>query len=1281
MSETPSRPPEIALSFREDSIPESTSSSDVRTVAMGTARLVLPGLSPVTFSTHTPMPRFPHRLGGYEVRRELGRGGMGIVYEGFDPKLRRSVALKVLREVGTQASDLAIRFRTEAEAVAQLQHPHIVQVIEVGDEGGVPFVALEYLAGGSLHQRIAGAPQPPYAAAEWVETLARATAHAHAHGVLHRDLKPGNILFTADDVPKLTDFGTARLFDPRGGEDWADPGLTRVGEVIGTPQYMAPEQARGSPDEVGPAADVYSLGAILYELLTGRPPFTGVDPYDVIHAVRTQQPVPPRSLQPKLPRDLETICLKCLEKDPKRRYATADELAADLSRFRVGDSIRARPAGPARRLWIHMKHNPVATGVLIGMILAGVAGASAFGWQFQKTAAARDIAIFNFREAQAKSTEAETARAETEQKKFEAEAHLKRANWNLYRGVITQAQLMLEQSNIEQAATLLESMRSDEPGWEYDFLRGQTGSTLWEYSYTKRLSDSDAAWPHHLALSPDGTLLAVASASPYESGVPNKQVWEVNPTTLVVFRVSDGQPVFSKVSLVPMHTTHVSWSSDRVVTLVDYKATIRSWNVETGRQVVDLPGTGLVEPMANHVVASEDGLFARPTARGTMEVLHPLRPEFRRSHPIDSPNLAALNPGGTIIVVCNRAPAGHFHLKAVDLERNRTLYEWDSNNGRCEFAPGGNRLFTYDNDGGRESLIVREARTGTVAWRYVAPVPTTIGCVKPSPDHRRIAVQLFDPGELHVIDAATGRLESLCRGVHGWIHDIAFSPDGSWLASVGDDSIIRLWDHRTGLAVTQLRGHRGSVRRVTFTENGQHLITGGIDERIVCWDLSRVSSAGGIMPPHESGGQGTRMGAITFTPAGRLAILNTERGVTEFDPATGNPYIRRTFEKLALRDAKEIRDYQFAADAPRLVGHCDSVVTGADGSVRPRYHVAVWNSESGHLLHEYETKLDRLYAVAISADGSRIAASGYRRPDKSKGDKEKPVDPRLLIWDTATGTVLADEATDVPVLSIAFAKSGERLAAGFLRPTIKPGPAVTIYNAYGQAIQSIDSLPPPDGEIGRHLAYVTTLTFSPKSETLAGVCWGTNLMFMIDVASGTVMKTVPQNSAITDLAFNPDGTRLAATGYSDVVTLRDTRTWDEVISFVCAPGRRDDWAFPALIQFSRDGRSLAATHWNGEFSLWHVDELRARDRPKASKLRETAGDSAFRFHLMSARAAIRRNEIHAYRFHANELNVRRPPTEALREDWAAIRDAVSPRSIIPSVAGGLAAFPPVGTRK
>jgi serine/threonine-protein kinase len=272
---------------------------------------------------------------GYELLGVLGKGGMGVVYRARQTTLNRLVAVKMIQpEVYAGPAELA-RFRTEAEAAAALQHPNIVQVHEVGTQDGRPFLALEYVDGGSLADRLEGTPLPARAAAELVETLARAIHYAHERGVVHRDLKPANVLLTAGGTPKVADFGLAKRLEGEAGQ-------TRTGAVLGTPNYMAPEQAAGRVKEVGPAADTYGLGAILYEMLTGRPPFQGTTLLETLEQVRSQAPVPPRLLRPQVPRDLETVCLKCLEKDSARRYASARELADELRRYLNGEPIRAR---------------------------------------------------------------------------------------------------------------------------------------------------------------------------------------------------------------------------------------------------------------------------------------------------------------------------------------------------------------------------------------------------------------------------------------------------------------------------------------------------------------------------------------------------------------------------------------------------------------------------------------------------------------------------------------------------------------------------------------------------------------------------------------------------------------------------------------------------------------------------------------------------------------------------------------------------------------------------
>jgi predicted Ser/Thr protein kinase len=276
--------------------------------------------------------------GEYELLEEIGRGGMGVVYKARQVGLNRLVALKMIL-AGEHASEASLRrFRVEAEAAARLQHEGVVRVYDVGHEAGRPYLVMEYVEGGSLKDRLDGTPWPCRQAAQLVERLAGIIHAAHENRIVHRDLTPANVLLTPQGQVKVTDFGLARLIDEVGAR-------TQTGDVLGTPSYMAPEQARGQSKYVGPPADVWALGAILYELLTGRPPFRGATTMDTLLQVIGDKPVPARLLNSRIDRDLDTVCLKCLEKDPAKRYASAAALAEDLGRYRDGRSVRARPPG------------------------------------------------------------------------------------------------------------------------------------------------------------------------------------------------------------------------------------------------------------------------------------------------------------------------------------------------------------------------------------------------------------------------------------------------------------------------------------------------------------------------------------------------------------------------------------------------------------------------------------------------------------------------------------------------------------------------------------------------------------------------------------------------------------------------------------------------------------------------------------------------------------------------------------------------------------------------
>ena len=361
---------------------------------------------------------------GYDILEELGRGGMGVVYKARHRRLKRLVALKmVLAGAHVGAVGLA-RFRAEAEAVAKLPHSNIVQIYETGEHEGRPFFSLEYVDGGSLDQRIHESPTSPRMAAQLIETLARTMQVAHQAGIVHRDLKPANILlakmgsqssivrgresdshsmpanhWSRNTVPKVADFGLAKQVDD-------DSSQTRSGTILGTPSYMAPEQAGGKNREVGPAADIYSLGAILYELLVGRPPFRAGNPLDTIRQVIEQEPIPPRQLEPRVPPDLETICLKCLEKDPARRFGSSLELAEDLRRFEEGDPIHARPTPAWERAWKWGKRRPSLVALLGVSVLAVLSIALFIVWHNVSLQRRLDLALSQERLARRREQDA-----------------------------------------------------------------------------------------------------------------------------------------------------------------------------------------------------------------------------------------------------------------------------------------------------------------------------------------------------------------------------------------------------------------------------------------------------------------------------------------------------------------------------------------------------------------------------------------------------------------------------------------------------------------------------------------------------------------------------------------------------------------------------------------------------------------------------------------------------------------------------------------------------------
>src|SRR5271154_2571953 len=333
--------------------------------------------APLAYKDPSHAPGELPQIGGYAVDEVIGRGGMGVVFRARQLRLNRPVALKMLLAGAHAQPHEFARFEREAQAVAALRHPNIVQIHDAGQAEGRPYFTMELVENGTLAERLQTAPVTCRAAAELVATLASAVQFAHQSGIVHRDLKPANIMLTPDGVPKIADFGLARFSE-------SGPGCPLSGARVGTPAYMPPEQALGKVDLIGPAVDIYALGAILYEMLTGRPPFHGESAADTERRLLSEEPTPPSQLHRQVPRDLETICLKCLQKTPSRRYASGQDLADDLHRYLDGKPVLARPVGVGERIVKWARRRPALGTLYAALLIALGSGIAVGGWLWQR---------------------------------------------------------------------------------------------------------------------------------------------------------------------------------------------------------------------------------------------------------------------------------------------------------------------------------------------------------------------------------------------------------------------------------------------------------------------------------------------------------------------------------------------------------------------------------------------------------------------------------------------------------------------------------------------------------------------------------------------------------------------------------------------------------------------------------------------------------------------------------------------------------------------------------
>jgi eukaryotic-like serine/threonine-protein kinase len=1016
-------------------------------------------------------------VAGYEIVGVLGRGGMGVVYQAWQFKLNRMVALKMMLGSSYADADDLARFRIEAEASARLQHPNIVQVHEVGERIGRPFLALEFVDGGSLAQHLAGKPLPPLQAAQLVMTLAQAMHYAHQRGIIHRDLKPSNVLLAhsrraevrkhpdadasrfTDLIPKITDFGLAKLVI--GGSD-----QTHSGSILGTPSYMAPEQAAGKVKDISTAVDVYALGAILYELLTGRPPFQGESVAQTLQLVETAEPTPPRRRDSRVPRDLETICLKCLEKDPRQRYGSAAELADDLRRFLGDEPIRARPSPLWKVVWKWAKRKPAAAALLAVIILASI-GLLAGGLWYQERLE-RSLADTIFERDQARA-----ARKLADEQRDEAQR-------NLYLAHIPLAQRAWESAHVERMRSLLDAVRPRHPN--------QKDLRNFEWHYLRRLcSANQRTLIGHVgpvtgvAFSPDGKRLASASAD------GSIRIWDV----------ATGQEPYDPLLGHVDRVTAVAFSPDgKLLASAGADRTLGLWNVETGRMLRLWPGhAGWVY----HVAFSPDGkTLASASADMAIKLWDVDDVSDRRAEKRQPPEpireRARLNGHAKQVTAVAFSRDGK---KLASTSADRTVCLWDL----------------------ETNMQIRHAE-GHLGWVYGVAF---------GKDGKSLATCSYDE-TIRIWNAETGQERHKLTGHSGQVRGLAVSPDGTKLASASFDQTVRIWDAESGDQLLCLKGHEGNVNSVAFHPDGQRIATGGEDGTVKIWDTAEHQEYG-FAQSHALG----PVHAATFSPDGKLLVsgaadkmiqswdLTSSRMAAPFSGHTGAVYCLAFSSdgKLVASGSadKTVRLWDAAARtpiSPPLTGHSlrvsglafspdDMRLASAsyDGTVR------VWDVPGGKERLNFRAQTGRVMGIAYNKDGTQLASCGE--------------DKMVRLWNADSGRELAKlQGHSGWIYAVTFSPNGKWLASCGADGSIKVWDVVT-----GKERLSLE------GHTGR----INNIVFSPDSERLASAGYFDMTVKIWDVARGQELLSLNHHHIVHAVAFSPDGQVLASGGTDPTVRL------------------------------------------------------------------------------------------------------------------------------------------------
>jgi WD40 repeat protein/serine/threonine protein kinase len=993
-------------------------------------------------------PACPCRVGKYDILAEVGRGGVGVVYKARHRGLQRLAALKMMLGGQFASPTELLRFQLEAELAARVQHPNIVQVYEVGTHEGRPFLAMEWVEGGTLAYGRDTWPRSPQEAAQLVETLARAVNAAHTQGVIHRDLKPANILLSREGDPKIADFGLARLV--QGG------GLTQTGLIVGTPEYMAPERASAGGRLAGTAADVYALGVILYELLTGRLPFRGKDPLEVLQAITTIDPVAPRRWQRCIPPDLEAVTLHCLEKEPGRRYASAGALADDLRRFQDGQPIVARSASTVTRLLRWCRRRPLIASLVTLVVVSFLTGFAGVTWQWREANEQRKLADRNAQEA--------------ERQKQEAERQKQEALRQAYRGRLAAATAALTNHDIVEAHKQLQAAPVGLKNWEWHYLtsrlddssvvvRPRPGSILRftagpEEFRLVELSQGRVRW-----------LDEVGQESPVQPPSVPGQVRFVNSTRFGARLLIEGEDGLLRLldntgrQLLKLkrpspqaRLTALDVSADQarvaIYWLGDGPGRILLYDTATGKEQPSSldQGEGLqalaISPDGSQVIAAfEHGmthLWDTVTGKTTALLPGTQGKVTQVGFGPDGARVLTVERGGTVRQWDARTGQGvGFPLKGHAAEvlaaayspdgqwiasggADRTVSLWRVTDGqelavlhghtrsvtRLVFSPDGRRLASaceaqefriWDLDAQQRLPVLRD-HTGQVI------------VVAFTPDGRRLASAGLDD-MIRLTDPTTGQPLKAWSAGHTCVHALAFPADGARLYSTGNDGKVRVWETATGRLQATWEAHTARVRKMVLSPDGTRVVTWfSADGTVRLWDTAIGREMGRLTDLVSEG----HLGDVAFSPDGRLL-------------ATPDTHPHR----VVLRDAVTL------CAVVVLEGHTKSIASvafhpdgkwvltaGWDRTMR------LWETATGAPIGmltwpagPLNTPGDMLTAV-FSPDGTRIASGG--------------LDRMLHLWDAEHQEEVAQLPGHANVLhSLVFSPDGHTLASGSADGTVR----------------------------------------------------------------------------------------------------------------------------------------------------------------------------------------------------------------------------------------------------